>query len=97
MNPINAIIVLSLTAMVFLLWNLLISEKIINYLNSQGIRTSLLLVRCKMIKYVLHYKKQTINYEGKVGEHYKPFIFTAVTFTVLITLAIILAITIEIF
>lgn len=97
MDPINAIIVLSFTSMVFLLWNILISDKIISYLNSKGIKTNLFLVGCKMIKYLVHYKKQTTMYEGKAGEHYKQFIFTAIAFTALLSLAIVLTIAINIF
>jgi len=87
MNPINTVLVLSITALVFLLWNILIGEKIITYLNDHG-KTSLVIVRCAILRYVARYKKITTKNEGMTGEHYKLFFITAIVFAVLLIAAV---------
>ncbi len=92
MNHTNIVLVLSITALVFLLWNILISEKIIKYLSKQGVKTKLIIARFSMFRYVSQYKKLTTLNEGVAGEHYKPFFITATIFVVLLTSAILSAV-----
>ena len=84
MNPINTVLVLSITALVFLLWNILIGEKIIKYLNAHGVRTKLVIARFSMFRYIKQYKRLTTLNEGMIGEHYKSFFITAIIFVVLL-------------
>ena len=92
MNLINTVLVLSITAIVFLLLNILISEKVIKYLNEHGVRTKLVIARFSMFRYISQYKKLTTLNEGVAGEHYKPFFITATIFAVLLISAILSAV-----
>ena len=95
MNPINTVLVLSITALVFLLWNILISEKIIRYLSEHGVKTKLVIARFSMLRYISQYKRLTALNEGVTGEHYKTFFITATIFIILFISAILSAVLLE--
>lgn len=84
MNPLNIIIVLSFTALVFLFWHILISEKIIKYLNSNDFSERTFFRITKMPKYVYEYKNLSLKNEGKIGEHFQTYFLTAITFIALL-------------
>ncbi|WP_372767136.1 hypothetical protein [Lutibacter sp.] len=73
-------IIFGIITLVFIWFNLLVSIKIIKYLQSKGEEVSLFnsgfFVRGKIFKYLPLYKKLSIESDGKVGHHYVNFYVT---------------------
>jgi large-conductance mechanosensitive channel len=84
MNALNIIIVLSFTSVVFLFWNILISEKISKYLQNKGFNTYSYVSNLLTLRNLFQYKKLTQNNDGKAGEYYHLFIITAIIFVIIV-------------
>lgn len=91
MDKDTIVIIIGFIALIFLIWNFIISAKIMNYLKKHGERVNPATMHFKIFDNASKYKQITLIETGKVGSLYNPFLLTFIIFSFVLFIGIILA------
>ena len=80
-----------LFALSFLIWNIVISISIVNFLKESGIKADLRWLRFMAFGYAKKYKEITFEKDGKIGSLYYYFLVSMILFISTLIIGIILA------
>lgn len=80
----SAILIIGVLALILLIWNFLISARIMNYLKKHGEKVNPATMHFKIFDNASKYKQITLNETGKVGNLYTPFIISFALFAVVL-------------
>lgn len=90
MDKESLVILIGIIALVILIWNFVISIRIMKYLNRHGEKINHATMHFKIFENASKYKQLTLNETGKVGNLYTPFIISFVLFAVVLLSGIIM-------
>ena len=75
MDKNSALVFIGVLALVFLIWNFIISVRIMNYLKTHGEKVNPATMHFKIFDNANKYKQITLNETGKVGNLITPFLY----------------------
>jgi len=82
MSTNDLVILLGTITFFLILWNLLISVRIVNELKKRHIKARIAHRRGLIFKYVRQYKDITLAEDGSIGPLYRPFILSFILFSI---------------
>ena len=90
MGKSSLMILVGILALIFLVWNFVISARIMDYLKKHGEKVNPATMHFKIFDNATKYKKITLCESGMVGNLYNSFIISFVIFAIILFSGIIL-------
>ncbi|MCY1720688.1 hypothetical protein OU798_10060 [Prolixibacteraceae bacterium Z1-6] len=78
-------------ALIFLIWNCVVSVRIMNFLNNRGEKVNPATMHVQIFKSAKKYREFTTSESGKPGKHYGPFWISLLLFALFLFLGILCA------